>query len=47
VFENRVLRGIFEPKRDEITGECRKFTLGSFVICTHCQILLGRSDEGE
>jgi hypothetical protein len=21
VFENRVLRGIFEPKRDEITGE--------------------------
>jgi hypothetical protein len=20
VFENRVLRGIFEPKRDEVTG---------------------------
>jgi len=24
VFENRVLRRIFEPKRDEITGEQRK-----------------------
>jgi hypothetical protein len=24
VFENRVLRRIFEPKRDEITGEWRK-----------------------
>jgi hypothetical protein len=24
VFENRVLRRIFEPKRDEVTGERRK-----------------------
>jgi hypothetical protein len=24
MFENRVLRRIFGPKRDEITGECRK-----------------------
>jgi hypothetical protein len=24
VFENRVLRGIFAPKRDEVTGEWRK-----------------------
>jgi len=24
VFENRVLRTIFGPKRDELTGECRK-----------------------
>jgi hypothetical protein len=24
VFENRVLRIIFEPKRDEVTGGCRK-----------------------
>jgi len=23
-FENRVLRKIIEPKRDEATGECRK-----------------------
>ena len=24
MFENRVLNGIFGPKRDEVTGECRK-----------------------
>jgi len=24
VFENRVLRRIFGPKRDKVTGECRK-----------------------
>ena len=24
LFENRVLRRIFGPKRDEVTGECRK-----------------------
>jgi hypothetical protein len=24
VFENRALRRIFGPKRDELTGECRK-----------------------
>jgi hypothetical protein len=25
VFENRVLRRIFGPKRDEVTGEWKKF----------------------
>ena len=24
MFENRVLRGVFGPKRDEVTGEWRK-----------------------
>jgi hypothetical protein len=28
VFENRVLRGIFGPKRDEVTGERRKLHNG-------------------
>jgi hypothetical protein len=28
VFENRVLRRIFEPKRDEVTGEWRKLHNG-------------------
>jgi hypothetical protein len=27
-FENRVLRGIFGPKRDEVTGECTKLYNG-------------------
>ena len=28
MFENRVLSGIFEPKRDEVTGEWRKLHNG-------------------
>jgi hypothetical protein len=28
VFENRVLRGIFRPKRDEVNGELRKLHSG-------------------
>jgi hypothetical protein len=28
VFENRVLRGIFGPKRDEVPGERRKLHSG-------------------
>jgi hypothetical protein len=28
VFENRMLRGIFGPKRDEVTGEWRKLHCG-------------------
>jgi hypothetical protein len=28
VFENRKLRGIFGSKRDEVTGEWRKFGKG-------------------
>jgi hypothetical protein len=27
VFENRLLRRIFGPKRDEVTGECRRLVL--------------------
>jgi len=31
VFENRVLRRIFEPKRDEVTGEWRKLNNEEFI----------------
>jgi hypothetical protein len=41
VFENRDLRRIFEPKRDEVTEERMK------LHNTPLQILLGRSNEGE
>jgi hypothetical protein len=47
VFENRVLRGIFGPKRGEVTGEWRKLHNKNFIICTHPQILLGRSNQGK
>jgi hypothetical protein len=32
VFENRVLRRIFGPKRDEVPGE--NFIMRSFITCT-------------
>jgi hypothetical protein len=41
VFENRVLRRIFGPKTDEVTGECRKLQNWEFHSCTENQILLG------
>jgi hypothetical protein len=47
VFENRVLRRIFGPKRNEVTGEWRKFHIGKLHNFTHYQILVGRSNEGE
>jgi hypothetical protein len=34
VFENRVLRRIFGPKREEVIREWRTMHNGSFVICT-------------
>jgi hypothetical protein len=36
VFENKVLRRIFEPKRVEVTGE--NCIMRSFVICTLRQV---------
>jgi len=38
VFENRVLRRIFGPKRDEVTGEWRKLHTRSLMTCTLHQI---------
>jgi hypothetical protein len=42
VFENRVLKTIFGPKGDEVTGERRKLQMGSFINFINHQILLGR-----
>jgi hypothetical protein len=42
VFKDDISRRIFEPKRDELTEEWRKLHSGSFIICAHRQILLGR-----
>jgi hypothetical protein len=38
-FENRVLRGIIGPKRDEVTREWRLYR-EELMICTAHQILL-------
>jgi hypothetical protein len=41
VFENRVLMGIFGPKRDEVIGEWRKRLLRSSIICAPHSLLWG------
>jgi hypothetical protein len=47
VFENRVLRGILGPKRDEVRHNGENCKIGRFIICTNHQILLGRSGQWE
>jgi hypothetical protein len=41
VFENRVLRRIFEPKREEVAGGWRRLYNEEHRTCTLHQILLG------
>jgi hypothetical protein len=38
VFENRVLRRITGPKRDEVTGVGENCVMRSFITCTLCQV---------
>jgi hypothetical protein len=40
-FENRVLRRIFGPKRDEVTGKGENYIMRSFMICTPYPIFFG------
>jgi len=41
VFDNRVLRGIFEPKRDDVTGDRENYIMRSLIIYTPHPILFG------
>jgi len=41
VFENRVLRRVFGPKRDEVTGNGENYIMRSLVISTPYRILCG------
>jgi hypothetical protein len=41
VFENRVLRRIFGPKRDEVTGNGENYIMRSWMICTPYPISCG------
>jgi len=47
VSENRVLRRIFGPKRDELTGSGKNYIMRSFMICTPHSILFGWSNKKE
>jgi hypothetical protein len=38
VFENMVVRMIFGPKRDGVTGEGESCIMRSFIICTILQV---------
>ena len=41
MFENRVLRRVFGPKGDELTGDWRKLHIEELNGCTVHQILFG------
>jgi hypothetical protein len=41
MFENRVLRKTFGPKRDEVTGECRHYVARSFMTFVLAQYYSG------
>jgi hypothetical protein len=41
IFENRVLRRIFGPKRDEVTGGWKSCIMRSCMVCTLRPVLLG------
>jgi hypothetical protein len=47
VFENRVLRRIFGPKTDEMTGNGEDYITRNLMACTHHQILLKLSNLEE
>jgi hypothetical protein len=41
VFENKVLRRIFGPKRDEVRGSGEDYITRSFMLCTSHQVSFG------
>jgi hypothetical protein len=41
MFENRVLRRVFGPKKDEVTGNGENYKMRSLMICTANPILFG------
>jgi hypothetical protein len=47
VFENRVLRRVFGPKRDEVTGEWRKLHNEELMICAPYPMLCGWQNQEE
>jgi hypothetical protein len=47
VFENRVLRRIFGPKRDEVMGSRRKLHNKEGGITEKCILYSGGKPEGE
>jgi hypothetical protein len=46
VFENKVLRGIFGPKREENLDHGENCIMMNFTACILRRILLGRLNQG-
>jgi hypothetical protein len=42
VFENRVLRRVYGPKRDEVTGECRKLHNDLYSLPNNVRVVKSR-----
>jgi hypothetical protein len=47
LFENRVLRRIFGPKRDEGNGSGENYIKRSLINCTPHKMLFGGSNQEE
>jgi hypothetical protein len=47
VYENRVLRKVFEPQRDEVTEDWRRLRNEELYGCIPSQIIFGSSDQEE
>jgi hypothetical protein len=47
VVENRVLRRIFRPKRDEVAGEWRKLHNEELHILYSSPNIISKSNQGE
>ena len=47
VFGNRLLRTVFGPKREEVTGSGENYIMRSLMICTPRPILFERSNREE
>jgi hypothetical protein len=45
--ENRVLRRIFGPKREEVAGGWRNYIMRSFITCALYKMLSGCSSQGD
>jgi hypothetical protein len=45
VFENRVLRRVCGPKRDEVTGNGESYIMRSWMICIFTQYCAGDKIE--
>jgi hypothetical protein len=47
VYECSVLRKIFVPKLQEVTGDRDNFRMRNFMICTNHLMVIGSLNKGE